>query len=138
MQAVNKILQGVDQAGAGELDAQPTSEGEVWEGIPDEDLQEPLVDLEEQYIDEDRFTTVTVETVTVDKEGLHKPEPTGTENSGEEEEAEGDANNQGSGAVPEQSSKPLRERPKKKKKKFRYETKFERQSKGGKKTRGRR
>ena len=45
-------------------------EEEPWDGIGEN--HEPLVDHEDEYIDEDRFTTVTVEAVDISKDGLQK------------------------------------------------------------------
>jgi len=76
------------------------------------------VDHEEEYIDEDRYTTVTVEAVDVSKDGLHK---VADEDSSDE-------------TMQLEDTKPVEKAesgkkvwPKKpKKKKFRYETKAER------------
>jgi ribosomal RNA-processing protein 17 len=78
-----------------------------------------LVDHEEEYIDEDRYTTVTIESVAVSRDGFEKPPKAGEDNEQDE-------------AVPPQGDNPENgeskaKEPKKKKKKFRYETKFERQ-----------
>ncbi|KJZ75534.1 hypothetical protein HIM_04997 [Hirsutella minnesotensis 3608] len=95
-------------------------EGEAedeWTGFHDKpDLD--IIDLEEEYIDEDRYTTVTVETVAVTREGLNKPQipEEDAEEEGERPEGKGDQQN---------DSKPAK--PKKRKKKFRYESKVERQ-----------
>ena len=45
-------------------------QGEPWDGIKEN--QDPLVDHEDEYMDEDKFTTVTVEAVDVSKHGLEK------------------------------------------------------------------
>ena len=90
-----------------------------WEGFQEEPILEP-VDREEEYIDEDRYTTVTVESVIIDKDGFHKPEESPDEESGKD--------TQGGDAAPAALSDQKGEsRPKKKKKKFRYESKIERQ-----------
>jgi ribosomal RNA-processing protein 17 len=86
-----------------------------WDGFPDQPNLE-LVDHEEEYIDEDRYTTVTVETVNVSRDGLEKP------NLAEDDEVEG--NQKADEATITSSSKAP---PKKKKPKFRYEHKLERQ-----------
>ncbi|KAH8174220.1 hypothetical protein LIA77_05639 [Sarocladium implicatum] len=92
-------------------------EGEEWEGLPDPPSVD-IVDQEEEYIDEDRYTTVTVESVAVSRDGFEKPPQAGDE----EDEAEKGADQK---EADENESKP--KQPKKKKKKFRYETKIERQ-----------
>jgi len=43
-----------------------------WGGIEDDPVEVEPVDHEEEYIDEDKYTTVTVEAVDVSKEGLQK------------------------------------------------------------------
>lgn len=104
-------------------------DGGKWNGI--EEARE--IDREEEYMDEDRHTTVTVEAVDVTREGLQKVVD---ENA---ESLESDHNQrQANGEPPESETgknqnKPKRkwtkERPggpKKKKKKFKYESKAER------------
>ncbi len=108
-------------AGSGEEDG----DGDEWPGFEDDVPLEP-VDREDEYIDEDRYTTVTVESVTVDRDGMHRPE----ESSEEDEEGDGKTSGHGApgrteDAPPEDQKK---EHPKKRKKvKFRYENKLERQ-----------
>lgn len=99
-------------------------------------IEEPSdADMEVEYPDDDRFTTVTVEAVEVSRDGFHQ--------TLEEEEGEGE----GEGVVDrpsknelvdgcqsydrKQNGRPLLSKakslvPKKKKKKFRYENKAER------------
>ncbi|KAF4585453.1 nucleolar protein 12 [Ophiocordyceps camponoti-floridani] len=60
--------------------------GDEWDGFPDKPNLD-IVDHEEEYIDEDRFTTVTVETVTISRDGLDKAQVS-LENGDEEEEKE--------------------------------------------------
>lgn len=90
---------------------------EEWTGFPDRpDLE--LIDHEEEYIDEDRYTTVTVETVNVSRDGLEKPiMHTEEENEAGEVAAETTDANQAKQARPKKVKKP----------KFRYESKFDRQ-----------
>lgn len=89
---------------------------EVWGGIEDE-VEPDIMDHKEEYVDEDRYTTVTVEAVEVSKEGLKRitddvdSEPTDdTELKPVEDE------------LRRMKSWPKKER----KKKFRYEGKAER------------
>lgn len=83
------------------------------------------VDHEEEFIDEDLYTTVTVEAVDISKDGLHKV-------TQEEEEADDESNKPAAGRTStRQVAKRIwtKERPngpKKKKKPFRYESKAER------------
>lgn len=117
------MLKEAQVAGFGS-DGEDTGE-EEWGGFQDDDppALEP-VDHQEEYIDEDRYTTVTVESVMVDRDGLHKPDLDDSDDENEEDnegEDKDDKDKSGSAASKEQKH------PKKKKKKFRYETKVERQ-----------
>jgi len=89
--------------------------------LSDTEVPEAPIDLEEEYIDEDKYTTVTVEAVNVDRDGLHKPQP---EASSDEEQEEEDGAEQKEGDKNAEGKRP--KHPTKKKKKFRYENKFER------------
>lgn len=118
VQAVNKMLQESQAAGDIEQESDEESADE-WDGFPDQPELD-LVDHEEEYIDEDRYTTVTVESVAVSREGLFKPQlPDEDEDEKEKDKAEAAEENK--------SASSSRDRPKKKKKKFRYESKIERQ-----------
>ncbi|CAM1508502.1 Fc.00g053500.m01.CDS01 [Cosmosporella sp. VM-42] len=114
VETVNKLLR--ESLGAGNIKQDSEEESaEEWDGFPDQpDLE--LVDHEEEYIDEDRYTTVTVESVAVSRDGLFKP-------TLEDDDDEVKKPEQEEETKPAGSSHP----PKKKKKKFRYETKIERQ-----------
>ncbi|KAI1180955.1 nucleolar protein 12-domain-containing protein [Nemania sp. FL0916] len=137
VQQVNSALRQAAQAGyieSGEEEEGESSDGgdaaEEWGGFQDNDTparqQEDLVDHEEEYIDEDRFTTVTVESVNVSRDGLTSSRP---------DEEKGESPDEGAGvdkkdAQAQQDGKTDRDRhasKKKKQKKFRYETKLERQ-----------
>lgn len=119
-----------DEAEDGE-DNSDNDDDEEWGGIKDAEpttapALEP-VDHEEEYIDEDLYTTVKVEAVSVDRDGLHNK----AELEGEEEDEEDDDDDEGRGNKTESKDsggkKSWKDLPKKKKKKFRYGTKFERQ-----------
>ena len=88
-----------------------------------------MVNHEDEYIDEDKYTTVTVEEVDITKEGMRKVR-TGDSDEDSEEEAEGKQSKPNESVS---TSKPKRTwtkdrpaGPKKKKKKFRYESKADR------------
>jgi ribosomal RNA-processing protein 17 len=102
-----------------------------WNGIPDEPV-EP-VDHEAEYIDEDKYTTVTVEAVDVSKEGLQRT-------LGEDEEDEETIGNrkkaEAAAALKEEESKKKVWPKKERKKKFRYESKAERKFTRGKQKAG--
>lgn len=114
---VNKLLR--EAARAGNVSDQEGSDGEneEWEGLPDGPTDEPL-DHEEEYIDEDKFTSVTVESVSVSRDGLHKPE--------EEPDTEDEEDKKRKEAAAK-ADKETPARPKKQKKqKFRYESRMDR------------
>ncbi|KAI9158786.1 Ribosomal RNA-processing protein [Paramyrothecium foliicola] len=116
VESVNRMLR---ESGAVVPEIEQESADEEWDGFPDKpDLE--IVDHEEEYIDEDRYTTVTVESVSVSRDGLDRPELPGNEDEekeeGDDKKAEADSSKTGDAPKPK----------KPKKKKFRYETKFER------------
>ncbi|KAI0123125.1 nucleolar protein 12-domain-containing protein [Xylariales sp. AK1849] len=119
VQHVSAILREADRAGGVSEQESAGEDGEEWDGLADAPVEEP-VDHEEEYIDEDKYTSVIVESVSVSRDGLHKPEeePT-TEDEEEERERRAAEARLARGNAAE---------PKKKKKKFRYETKAERQA----------
>lgn len=102
------------------------SDDDMWGGIPDDEESKEIVDHEEEYIDEDRYTTVTIEEVDISKlDGVQKKKDV---DSGDDEDEE--ANHKVKG---KESEKPKKVWPKKPKvKKFRYETKVERKMTRGK------
>ncbi|KAI1096868.1 nucleolar protein 12-domain-containing protein [Rostrohypoxylon terebratum] len=119
VQNVNAILKEAQQAGY--VGGEETSEDDAeWGGFQDTPAMEPI-DHEEEYIDEERYTTVTIESVNVSKDGLSSSKP--EDESGEEDEDEAA---RGDSQHPPGSQEKIRP-PKKKKPKFRYETKSERQ-----------
>lgn len=114
---VNKLLR--EAARAGNVSDQDGSdvEADEWEGLPDGPTEQS-VDHEEEYIDEDKYTSVTVESVSVTRDGLEKPEEE-PDTDAEEEKQQREA---ASRAETEKATRPKKE----KKKKFRYETKMDR------------
>ena len=114
VEAVNRALREVEGGST-----EDGTEDEVWGGIEDDEKEKApeLVGHEEEYIDEDRYTTVTVEAVDVSKEGLLRV----ADDDPSEETMEAEAKP----AEKEENDK--KRWPKKpKKKKFRYESKAER------------
>ena len=108
---------------AGDIEEEGSEEesAEEWDGFPDQpDLD--IIDQEEEYIDEDRYTTVTVESVSVSRDGLFKPQELL-----EEEEAEVARKKKQAEEAAKEATESKSNHPKKKKKKFRYESKLERQ-----------
>ncbi|KAI0446592.1 nucleolar protein 12-domain-containing protein [Xylaria telfairii] len=126
VQSVNNALKQAAQAGYIEDEDSGSSDddtAEEWGGFQDKPSQPDVIDHEEEYIDEDRFTTVTVESVNVSKDGLTSSRP---DEESETEEEEEDANKKAQEAQPEKNHSKERHSTKKKQK-FRYETKLERQ-----------
>ena len=95
-----------------------------------------LIDHEEEYIDEDKYTTVTVEAVGISKEGFSKADDDGDGNEGDEgkfnekspthatlqkKSVTNNGNQRSKSKDGEQKG-----RQKKKRKKFRYESKADR------------
>jgi ribosomal RNA-processing protein 17 len=120
VKTVNQML--VESGAIDPEDVEEDSQGEgsdEWDGFPDQPNLE-MVDHEEEYIDEDRYTTVTVESVSVSRDGFEKPVVRG---AADDEEADEGKDGQ-DGAT--DTSKTEDTRPKRKKKKFRYESKLDR------------
>ena len=91
------------------------------------------MDHESEYIDEDRYTTVTVEEMDLSKEGIYKAEQAAEEeevdSAEKHDEVKGTAkagNEPGKKIWTKQKPADGEKRPKQKKKKFRYESKAER------------
>ncbi|ESZ94596.1 hypothetical protein SBOR_5007 [Sclerotinia borealis F-4128] len=115
VKAVNALLEDVEERFDG-------GDGDEWGGIEDEveeeKVEEDVVDHEEEYIDEDKYTTVTVEGIEISKEGITKTADADDSDDGIEE---------AHGKVTKEEETGKKVWPKKvKKKKFTYETKAER------------
>lgn len=114
--------------GSDQDEDEETDNEEEWGGIQDAaEVAAPAselqpVDHEEEYIDEDLYTTVKIEAVSVDRDGLH--------NKAELEDAEDEvaAQKRQKAEAEAKAKKPKRDHPTKKKKKFKYESKFDRQA----------
>ncbi|KAI0012839.1 nucleolar protein 12-domain-containing protein [Xylariaceae sp. FL0662B] len=120
VRSVNAILKEAEQAGY--VGGEGTEdEDDEWGGFQDTPPLEP-VDHEEEYIDEERYTTVTVESVNVSKDGLSSSRPEEADSSEENEDTTAKEDSR-----LHSGSKGKARQPKKKKQKFRYETKSERQ-----------
>ncbi|GKZ83610.1 hypothetical protein AnigIFM56816_008705 [Aspergillus niger] len=94
-----------------------------WEGFE----EPPAVDYEAEYIDEDKYTTVTVEEMDPSREGLLRSVGNESDEEGEEQTETKPAPDTNSNPAGDKTKKKKTDnKPKKKKKKFRYETKEER------------
>jgi ribosomal RNA-processing protein 17 len=107
--------------------------GEEWNGV--EDVTPPPIDHEAEYIDEGKYTTVTVEAVDVSKEGLHKAEEQARQDPSDPESGTKVTTRATTTSASErvaqrgwtkEKPKDKPDKPKKKRKKFRYEGKAER------------
>ena len=140
VKAVNAALRegsDLDENGSGEED-------EGWAGFGGgneaEDAavnaQPEVLDREDEYIDEDKYTTVTVEAMDVTRDGLQKAfEVDGRKPTNEDGAAAGDDKGsptevgkpeQGKRVWTKEKPKKTKDQPKKKKRKFRYESKADR------------
>jgi ribosomal RNA-processing protein 17 len=100
----------------------------------------PPINQEDEYIDEDKYTTVTIESVGINREGFSRPEDDAPldaadkdkkvdKDEGEVKDAEsgkGEIKRDANGKRIWTKERPKTEWPKKKKKKFRYESKADR------------
>ena len=102
--------------------------GEAWSGV--EDAEPPPIDHEAEYVDEEKYTVVTVEAIDLSKEGLSMAQPDQDlepDEHGSKVSARSDKS-----AAEQQKSPWTKEKPKdsakkrKKKRNFRYEGKVER------------
>jgi ribosomal RNA-processing protein 17 len=118
-EAVKQVVVGSD------LEDEEAEEDTEWEGIADQEV--PRVDRDEEYIDEEKFTTVTVEEVGISRNGFVR--------ANETSEEEDDPGSKTKSVVPitpdkEMAKSPDRRKAKpprnKKKRNFRYENKEER------------
>ena len=89
----------------------------------------PPTDHEAEYIDEEKYTTVTVEEMDVSREGLHKldrVEDNGSEDDEQHNEVNERPNADSRRKWTRETPRDKVQKPRKKKKKFRYENKAER------------
>ncbi|KAJ9602417.1 hypothetical protein H2200_012959 [Cladophialophora chaetospira] len=125
---VNAMLRPVTAVETEEDDKDEKDSDDDWEGTA-EPLPTPI-DHEAEYVDEEKYTTVTVEAMDVSKEGLSSAQEDGNEN-------DSDKHDNATMETPS-SEKPKRqwtkdkpkdgERKRKKKRNFRYESKVDRKA----------
>lgn len=112
----NPDLSSADEASGTDSDG----EEDQWNGIPDAIPED--INQEDEYIDEDKYTTVTIETVGISKHGFERGGK-GGDSDGEGGDEDGEKKKR-----VWTKEKPKTAKPKKKKIKFRYETKAERKA----------
>jgi len=114
VEEVNRL---VKQANGDVSSAEESDEEAEWDGIPDAPANNlEAISQEDEYVEEDKYTTVTIESVNISKHGFEKQNEKEQDNAGGEDG--------------KKSKVQMQERPKKKKKKikFRYETKADRKA----------
>lgn len=109
--------QAADSDGDQEIQAEDFEE---WNGI--EEDKDKVVDYEDEYIDEDKYTTVKVEAVSVSRDGFEKIYE--SDDDKDEEMKEAGKPSEGDDAATKKKQWPKKE----KKPKFRYELKLDRQN----------
>ncbi|KAA8642119.1 hypothetical protein EYZ11_001219 [Aspergillus tanneri] len=116
-----KRLQGENSDSDGSNSERDSDEGgdQEWEGF----TEPPAVDYEAEYIDEDKYTTVTVEEMDPSKEGLMEAQE---DASDEDAQTTSKSDPKTEQSVGKTKKRIADSKPKKKKKKFRYENKEER------------
>lgn len=132
VEAVNSMLRKQKRALSESSDEESLVEVKQWDGI----IEDTSVDHEDEYVDEDRYTTVTVEAVDVSRDGLHKTHMDYEENQATSLEGPIKGETAKSGTkewrdAKQEKSLRTKEPPngsKKRKKKFRYESKAERKA----------
>ncbi|KAF3481800.1 rRNA processing protein Rrp17 [Arthroderma uncinatum] len=136
-----EALNGFPSTVGGDDDSEDRDDGEEWNGI----IDPPPVDYEAEYIDEDKYTTVTVEEIEATKGGLvvmkrdvdgkpqDKDEAANTEDEDEDDEEKKEkekvkSDGKGKGKKIWTKENPNKENRKKRKKKrdFKYESPLER------------
>lgn len=131
VETVNAMLREANDTVPGFEDGQSGSDVEEWTGLS----ELPDIDHEAEYVDEDRYTTVTVEAVNISKEGIHKVVETkqmdGTAQRDDNKHAvTNGAGREGDDKAQKGKRRWTKDNPdghvKKKKKKFRYESKADR------------
>jgi ribosomal RNA-processing protein 17 len=109
----------------GDIPSEPESEDDGEEDPETFTGFDDPINQEDEYVDEDKYTTVTVETVGINRTGFSRPGEE-AEELRKEREAREEAEKEDKKKRVWTKEKPKSDRPKKKKVKFRYETKAER------------
>ncbi|KIV78474.1 hypothetical protein PV11_10189 [Exophiala sideris] len=131
VQEVNALLKPLTALDGSEEEKEDLNAEGDWSGLSDPE-PEP-VDHEAEYIDEDKYTTVTVEAMDVSREGLFKAEQDESEEKGQSKEAD-DSKQPDPASEKKKKRTWAKDKPKdstdkprrKKKRNFRYENKTER------------
>ncbi|KAL9137089.1 MAG: hypothetical protein Q9175_001711 [Cornicularia normoerica] len=135
VEVVNSMIREAGGIAPDSSEEEDEGEEEPWDGIKDD--HNPPVDHEDEYMDEDRFTTVTVEAVDVSKDGLQRAVQDEDNKSVASGTDTPDGESHGTTALQGRTGSEKGKRiwikeplsgPRKRKKKFRYENKAERKA----------
>lgn len=123
VEEVNRLVRQAngDLSEADEADEGDDSETEAGNAVTEPETFNPAaadINEEEEFVDEDKYTTVTIESVGISKHGFEK-------RGGDDDDEAGEAKTEKRVWTKE---RPKSTKPKKKKIKFRYETKTERKA----------
>ncbi|KAK2065659.1 nucleolar protein 12 [Colletotrichum caudatum] len=122
VKAVSAILEEAQAANSDGDEEINAEDFEEWDGIEEAPKEQTdVVDYEDEYIDEDRYTTVKVEAISVTRDGLEK-----LHNDSDEAEADSQDESKAAKRVDDKTTTTKARKEWPKKKKFRYETKLER------------
>ncbi|KAF6827412.1 nucleolar protein 12 [Colletotrichum plurivorum] len=133
VKTVNALLEEAQAADSDDDQEIQAEDFEEWDGIEDQEKaqeQADIVDYEDEYVDEDRYTTVKVEAIAVTRDGLeklHRDDDEAAADSQDEDKQRGENEDD---KVAKAKAKARKEKPKKPK--FRYESKVERELSGRK------
>lgn len=119
---LKRLRQEEDGSDSGSDSGSEDDDNEEWEGFE----EPPAVDYEAEYIDEDKYTTVTVEEMDASRDGLLRSQEHDSDEEQGDQEAKPTAEADSKPKPVKKAKKALDNKPKKKKK-FRYESKEDRQ-----------
>ncbi|KAK5949249.1 hypothetical protein OHC33_009790 [Knufia fluminis] len=121
---VNALLPGRSLAPEAEDSDEKDEEAHEWNGIGE--VVPEAIDHEAEYIDEDKYTTVTVEEIDVSRDGISRLRGSDDEEEDQKEAADSREPVQLSNTKKPPGKRDKDRKPKKKKKTFRYESPAER------------
>ncbi|KAJ5782760.1 Nucleolar protein 12 [Penicillium paradoxum] len=116
------VLKRMKEAAGDISETEGENEDESWEGIE----EPPAVDYEAEYVDEDKYTTVTVEEMDASREGLLKASRGEDSETEEKKTYPAESTEDDTKAKKRRPRSAASEAARKKKRNFRYETKVER------------
>ncbi|KAF6845420.1 nucleolar protein 12 [Colletotrichum musicola] len=133
VKTVSALLEEAQAADSDDDQEIQAADFEEWGGIEDQEKaqeQADIVDYEDEYVDEDRYTTVKVEAIAVTRDGLEKLHRDGDEAAADSQDEDKQRGENEDDKAAKAKAKARKEKPKKPK--FRYESKVERELSGRK------